>query len=90
MAFEWAPAKSRGNHRKHGFGFEEAKAVFADSQLYVEFDDREYGEDRWIAIGRLGKIIAVVIYTDRSGVLRLISARKASPDEETLYYAHWI
>jgi uncharacterized DUF497 family protein len=90
MMFDWDPDKSRQNRRKHGFGLEEAQAVFQDRELYVEYDDREYGEERWIAIGRLGPIIAYVVYTNRAGVIRLISARKANHEEESRYYRRWL
>lgn len=56
----------------------------------MEYDEREYGEERWIAIGRLGLIIAYVVYTNRTGVIRLISARKASHEEESRYYRRWL
>jgi uncharacterized DUF497 family protein len=39
------------------------------------FDDRDYGEERWVAIGAVGRSILFVVYTMRNGVIRLISAR---------------
>lgn len=89
QAFEWDLDKSRQNQRKHGFGFQEVQKVFADSALLIELDDRDYGETRWAAIGQLGPIIAYVVHTNRHGVIRLISARRATPDEEERYYSRW-
>lgn len=87
MDFEWDPEKDRENQRKHRVSFDHAKQVFEDPFPIRDYDDREYGEDRWILIGRLGPILATVVYTDRGGRTRLISARKATTDEEARYWA---
>jgi uncharacterized DUF497 family protein len=87
MNITWDPAKNRENQRKHGISFDDAKAVFQDPDRIEVLDDRDYGEERWIAIGTVGKIVALVVYTERSGGIRLISARKADPDDEADYYA---
>jgi uncharacterized DUF497 family protein len=89
MVFDWDPEKSAENLRKHGFRLEEAEVVFQDEARVEEFDDRDYGEERWTTIGRLRTFLALVVYTERSGVFRLISARKAEPDEERRYYTRW-
>jgi uncharacterized DUF497 family protein len=41
--------------------------VFDDPHLSVIPDDRDYDEDRWIAGGRVGPIILVVVFTERNG-----------------------
>ncbi|MFT4038756.1 MAG: BrnT family toxin [Thermomicrobiales bacterium] len=89
MSFDWDPDKSRQNRRKHGFGLEEAQSVFDDPALSVELDERDYSEERWIAIGRVGAVVVFVVFINRAGVIRLISARRASPHEEERYYRHW-
>ncbi len=50
-------------------------------------DDREdYGEVREISIGMVdGVAVLTVIHTDRSGRVRIISARPASLGERTRY-----
>jgi uncharacterized DUF497 family protein len=53
MRFDWEPAKDRENRRKHGFGLPAGRAVFRDPQHLLELDDRDYGEERWAAIGML-------------------------------------
>ena len=87
MNITWDPAKNRENQRKHGISFDDAKAVFQDPDRIEVLDDRDYGEERWVAIGTLGKIVALVIYTERNSGIRLISARKADPDDTADYYA---
>lgn len=88
--FEWDEAKNRENIRKHGISFDSAVGLFQFNHL-VNLDQRiDYGEDRWIAIGWIGPILGVVVYTvsnetPGSVVLRLISARKASRRERQFY-----
>ncbi len=88
--FEWDEAKSRRNIRKHGISFPTATALF-DLPHLVRLDEREsYGEDRWLAIGFIGLLIGVVIFTERiedqgNKSIRIISARKASTREIELY-----
>jgi uncharacterized DUF497 family protein len=87
MKFEWDPDKNEENLRKHGISLEDATVVFQDDVRLEEFDDRDFGEERWIVIGRLRSILAFVVYTERPGVTRIISARKAEPDEERRYFS---
>ncbi|MGH2617554.1 MAG: BrnT family toxin [Thermomicrobiales bacterium] len=87
MIVDWDPAKNRSNQRKHGIDFEDAQAVFLDPDRIEVLDDRDYGEERWAVIGTVGRLVVSVIYTNRNGGIRLISARKADPDDEADYYA---
>ena len=90
MRFESSPEKNRENRRKHGFSLRDAEAVFHDPFRVDDYDDREYGEERWVAIGKVGPIVAYVVYTERGDVIRLISARKALPDEVERYLKRWV
>ena len=89
MRFAWDPDKNIENKRRHGISFHAARAVFQDPNHIDDLDDRDYGEERWVAIGELGPIVAYVVYTDRGDVRRLISARKATPDEKARYRSRW-
>ncbi len=47
---------------------------------------KDYGEDRWIGIGILKTILAVVVFTEPDEeTIRIISARKATTHEEKIY-----
>jgi hypothetical protein len=46
----------------------------------------EYGEDRFLTLGVLEGIVFVVAHTETDEVIRLISARKATRDEEKRYF----
>lgn len=87
--FEWDPAKDAENRRKHGITFAEAVMIF-EGPVLTRHDDRfEYGEVREVSVGLLGAaVVLTVAHTERSGVRRLISARKATPNERRLFHAH--
>jgi len=84
--FEWDEEKARLNLAKHGVSFAFGARVFADP-LWADTDvsrGRDH-EGRRKAVGRIeGKLYAVV-YTDRAGVRRLISARRTNRKEERGY-----
>ncbi len=95
VRFEWDKIKNLLNQRKHdGVSFEEARQVFQDPQ-HVSVQDRiESGEQRWQTVGAVqGLVILVVAHTltdeDADGgsveVIRIISARRATPRERRRY-----
>jgi uncharacterized protein len=89
MRFTWDPAKARRNQRAHGVSFETAAEIFGDphhvagENYFVE----SAGEQRLQIIGMTRKLILllVVFIEPDSGVIRLISARKAVNYEESIY-----
>lgn len=91
MKIEWDENKNQRNIRIHGISFEEAKGALDDPNA-IEFYDSIHStieEDRYICIGDIGNFLIVyVVYTDRNGNVRLISARPAEPIEEVEYYEH--
>lgn len=86
MKFEWDERKNQTNIRKHGFSFADGWEIF-EAPMLLDLDDRfDYGEDRWIGIGRLRSRIVVVIYTEPdNNTIRLISLRKALSYEQHTY-----
>lgn len=87
MEFEWDIQKDKINQKKHQVSFEEAAEIFR-YPTYEATDDRvDYGETRYIAIGNNSQMtIITVVYTEREGKIRLISARRANKQEKRLYY----
>ena len=89
-SFEWGEAKNRRNIQIHGVSFSSASTLFRLPHL-VRLDEREsYGEDCWVAIGCIGPVIGVIVFTERgedqgNKSIRIISARKASTREVELY-----
>ena len=62
-----------------------ADEVFDGATLTVEDDRRDYGENRYIAIGLLDGAMVVLVWTPRAGTLRVTSMRKANERERRLY-----
>ena len=53
----------------------------------VELDDSEdYGEDRFILTGRAADGVLTLVYTERHGRIRIISAREANEYERRNHY----
>ena len=89
MEFEWDIEKNKDNQKKHQISFEEAAEIFR-YPTYEIFDNRvNYEETRYIAIGSNSRMtIITVVYTEREGRIRLISAPRANKPEKRLYYDH--
>jgi len=89
--FEWDSVKDSKNLKKHGISFEEAITVFDDPNA-IEFYDEEHStdeEDRYICLGDVGNcLIVFVIYTDKLGKVRIVSARAAERPEKEVYYEY--
>jgi uncharacterized protein len=78
--FEWDPEKNASNIQKHGLSFEEAASIFNGPVLTGP--DENAGEYREKSFGLLGgSVVVCVVHTDRNGKARIISARKATPNE---------
>ncbi len=86
MDFEWDENKNGKNKEKHKLDFETAKEVF-DDENRIDFPDnrKDYGEKRRVTIGRIFELLHTVVYTFRSGITRLISARRSKRNERELY-----
>lgn len=89
MDFEWDDAKNAANLEKHGITFETAITIF-NGPVLTRLDEREnYGEVREISMGLMGTAyIVVVIHTDRNGITRIISARRANKSERNAYHEY--
>jgi uncharacterized DUF497 family protein len=87
MKFEWDAAKASANFRKHRITFDAAARAFED-ELSATFPDPDHsrGEVRLITYGLApdGRLL-VVSHTEREGVIRIISARVATPKERKRY-----
>ena len=86
MRYEWDPAKARANLGKHGIRFADAVTALEDDLALTVRDPDSTEEERWIALGMdgLGRLLAVV-FTWRADIIRIISARRATPRERRQY-----
>jgi len=86
MEFEWDEAKCQENLSKHGVDFLRAALIF-ENAIIERVDDREnYGEERLVALGEVEGAVYRVAYTLRGTRIRIISAMKASRNEQKTYY----
>lgn len=87
MNFEWDENKNNQNLEKHGLDFDLAKEVFADKYALVKINRISNGEVREQIIGHVCEnvVILFVVFTRRTNVFRLISARQAKRKERVIY-----
>jgi uncharacterized protein len=86
LKVEWNKSKAEDNYAKHGISFELAKAVFEDPFAIGFLDDRQdYGEERFVLLGRAQGSLLYVAYTERMDAVRIISARRATKNEQETY-----
>lgn len=90
MRFEWDENKNRENRKKHRISFQTAIEVFDDPFFLTRPDWHEKAEQRFQTLGRIGNlVILLVVHTWRQDegeeILRIISARKATPRERKRY-----
>ena len=91
IRFEWDRRKAKSNEEKHGITFEEASSAFYDDNgLIIDDPGHSQDEDRFILLGLSASVRLVVVvhcFRDEDDVIRIISARKATPVESRQYQA---
>ncbi len=87
IAFQWDANKAQTNIQKHGIDFEEAAEVFSDPfhQIGDASTDYDYEQRDFILGYSLRRRILLVVYVERGEWTRIISARRATPDERKSY-----
>lgn len=85
MRFVWDEAKARRNEARHGVAFVEATAAVLDPIALVDPDSEH--ADRLVVIGMssAARVLFVVVAEVQGDVIRIISARKASPTQRKRY-----
>jgi uncharacterized protein len=86
MPLQYDPAKAAANLKKHGISLADAEGVLFDPLAVTIEDFDAEGERRFVSIG-LGSAgeVLVVVYTERAGDIRVISARRPTPQERKNY-----
>jgi len=85
MRLSYDPAKSEHNKAQRGFGFDLAEEFDWSSALMLEDRRRDYEERRYQALGVIGEHLHMLVFTPRSGVVHVISLRRANHRERTRY-----
>lgn len=84
MEFEFDPAKSIINTKKHGIDFLKAQALW-DDPAFMEIPLRTADEPRFLVIGKISEKHWSAIITYRSEKVRIISVRRSRTEEVALY-----
>ena len=89
VRFEWDEQKADSNRAKHRVSFLLAKEVFEDEFKVHIYRGGEHGEQRWWTMGLVGSHLLIVVHTweenEDEEIIRIISARKATPSERRRY-----
>ncbi len=86
MLFDWDKKKCKSNIIKHGIDFKDVIQLFGEPYLRKIDSRKEYGEKRWIALGKINNLVAIVVFTIRKNRIRIISARQANKKERQIYH----
>ena len=89
IKFDWDASKAALNLKKHGVSFEEAQSAFYDD-FAVQFFDEDHSEieARFLLLGMSSHAnLLLICHCERAngGVIRIISARKATKQESAFY-----
>ena len=87
MKFEWDNKKRKSNIKRHGIDFIDAQIIFAGYTLTIVDDRYDYGEERFITFGILDGRVVSVVHTETVDLIRIISIRKATKNEEKEYFS---
>ena len=85
MRFTFDPEKSARNAAERGLSFERAGDMDWANAYIVEDTRRNWGELRYKAFGMMDGRLHIAVFTPRRDTIRIISFRRASRKEESLY-----
>ena len=91
IKFAWDGRKARTNLVKHGVSFDEAQSVFLDENArLIDDPDHSGDEDRFLLLGYSVQARCLIVshcYRESDSLIRLISARHATAQEEEVYWS---
>ena len=90
IVFAWDRRKARSNLVKHGVSFEEAQTAFLDENArLIDDPDHSEEEERFLLLGYSFQARCLMVshwYRELDSVIRMISARRATVQEEEVYW----
>ncbi len=86
MRFIWDESKRSANIRKHRLDFAAGRKVFSGPTFTFEDTRFNYDEQRFITIGLLDVQVVVIAHTETEKEIRIISMRKASKNEQKIFF----
>ncbi len=86
MLIDWDDRKNEANFKKHGVWFEEAQTVILDALSLVAVNDHRSGQRmEYLGYSNGERLLYVVTVEKTEDHIRIISARKATPNERVNY-----
>jgi uncharacterized DUF497 family protein len=85
MDIEFDPVKNEKNLRERGLSFDHAARFDFSTAKIVEDRRKDYGERRYLALGKLGRRVHMLVFSETATGIRIISFRKANRREVKLY-----
>lgn len=82
--FDWDEEKNQANLEKHKISLREAMDLWDDADMVILPANRK-GERRKVAFARLGSTYWTVVFVERGGLIRIISARRSTGRERAFY-----
>jgi uncharacterized DUF497 family protein len=79
------PKKNARNIAERGLSFELTRLFDWDSAIIWQDTRRDYGEERFIALGRIGERVHSLVFTCRLDTIHVISLRRANRREVHRY-----
>ena len=86
IQFLWDESKRTKNIMQHGLDFMDARAVFEGRTVTLDDERFDYDEQRLMTLGYLGAMPVSIVHTESDEQIRVISFRKATRNEEVLFY----
>lgn len=87
MKFTWDETKRISNINKHELDFALTHWIFETDTFTFEDKRITYNEQRFITLGMLNGEVVVVVHTETENEIRVISLRKATKNEQKLYFS---
>ncbi|MEZ5435130.1 MAG: BrnT family toxin [Pseudomonadales bacterium] len=85
MRLEYDLVKNERNVRERGLSFERTVDFDFESAAFILDQRRNYGEERFVAIGYLDNRLHILCFTAVENGIRIISFRKANSREAQKY-----
>ena len=86
MQFTWSERKRTLNIKGHGLDFVDAPRVFEGATYTFEDSRFDYGEQRFETLGLMAGVPVSIVHTETEDEIRVISFRKATKNEASLYF----
>ena len=89
MRVVWDETKRQSNISKHGLDFVDVEQLFSGITYTMEDKRFSYREQRIVTLGLLGDTVVVVAHTEDADELRVVSMRKATRNEQAIYFKNF-